>query len=91
MTVLTYFQFPKAPPDRIKFLLGLGNLYRRYFCVWIGPARVTIVVNHTETVKAVMRTSREYPACLRVYVAVSPCLRMCVCVCVRPVYVLFNF
>ncbi|KAL4221625.1 hypothetical protein ACF0H5_019882 [Mactra antiquata] len=53
--------FPKTPAGRIKFILELGASFRRYFCLWIGPARVTIVVNHPSTVKAVMKTSEPKP------------------------------
>lgn len=53
--------FPKVPSERIKFILGLGAKFRRYFCLWVGPARVTIVVNHPSTVKAVMKTSEPKP------------------------------
>ncbi|XP_052286014.1 cytochrome P450 4F6-like isoform X2 [Dreissena polymorpha] len=53
--------FPKTPGDRIRFILGLGARFRRYFCLWMGPARVTLVVNHPTTVKAVMKTSEPKP------------------------------
>ncbi|XP_053389637.1 ultra-long-chain fatty acid omega-hydroxylase-like [Mercenaria mercenaria] len=53
--------FPKLPSERIKFILGLGSKFRRYFCLWVGPARVTVIVNHPTTVKAVMKTSEPKP------------------------------
>lgn len=46
---------------RIKFWLELGSQFRRYFCFWVGPAKVTLVVNHPSTVKAVMKTSEPKP------------------------------
>ncbi|WAR15155.1 CP4F6-like protein, partial [Mya arenaria] len=53
--------FPKAPAERIRFMLSLGAMFKRYFCLWIGPARVTLVVNHPDTIKAVMKTSEPKP------------------------------
>ncbi|KAH3827502.1 hypothetical protein DPMN_129437 [Dreissena polymorpha] len=34
-----------------------SSRFRRYFCLWMGLARVTLVVNHPTTVKAIMKTS----------------------------------
>ena len=49
-------------PGRIKFWLAMGSKFRRYFCFWVGPAKVTLVVNHPSTVKAVMKTSGKFRA-----------------------------